>query len=35
LSYQEIALRLGVSLSSIEKYMAKAIRHCYQISLEP
>jgi RNA polymerase sigma factor (sigma-70 family) len=28
LSYPEIAQRLGVSLSSVEKYMAGAIRHC-------
>lgn len=34
LSYQDIAIRLDVSLSSVEKYMAKAIRHCYQISHE-
>lgn len=29
LSYAEIAERLGVSLSSVEKYMAAAVRHCY------
>ena len=28
LSYPEIATRLGVSLSSVEKYMATAVRHC-------
>lgn len=28
LGYGEIAERLGVSLSSVEKYMASAIRHC-------
>lgn len=28
LSYPEIAGRLGVSLSSVEKYMASALRHC-------
>ncbi|WP_326542075.1 sigma-70 family RNA polymerase sigma factor [Pseudorhodoferax sp.] len=28
LSYPEIAARLGVCLSSVEKYMATAIRHC-------
>lgn len=28
LTYTEIAYRLGVSLSSVEKYMASAIRHC-------
>ncbi|EMP7213485.1 MULTISPECIES: sigma-70 family RNA polymerase sigma factor [Pseudomonas] len=29
LGYKEIAIRLGVSLSSVEKYMATAIRHCF------
>ncbi|WLH87924.1 sigma-70 family RNA polymerase sigma factor [Pseudomonas sp. FP453] len=29
LSYKEIAVRLAVSLGSVEKYMACAIRHCY------
>ncbi|WP_178106819.1 sigma-70 family RNA polymerase sigma factor [Pseudomonas mangiferae] len=29
LGYREIAQRLAVSLSSVEKYMATAIRHCY------
>ena len=29
LGYKEIALQLGVSLRSVESYMAKAIRHCY------
>lgn len=29
LGYKEIAERLGVSLSSVEKYMATAIRHCF------
>lgn len=29
LGYREIADRLSVSLSSVEKYMATAIRHCY------
>lgn len=29
LGYKEIAARLGISLSSVEKYMAIAIRHCY------
>ena len=29
LSYKEIAERLAISLSSVEKYMASAIRHCY------
>eukprot|EP01032_Pedospumella_encystans_P036726 gene36726-41568_t len=28
LGYNEIARQLGVSLSSVEKYMATAIRHC-------
>ncbi|MGK9608215.1 sigma factor-like helix-turn-helix DNA-binding protein, partial [Salmonella enterica subsp. enterica] len=29
LGYQAIAGRLGVSVSSVEKYMATAIRHCF------
>lgn len=29
LSYKEIAQRLCTSLRSVEKYMARAIRHCY------
>lgn len=29
LSYKDIAIRLDVSLASVEKYMASAIRHCY------
>lgn len=29
LGYKEIAVQLGVSLRSVESYMAKAIRHCY------
>lgn len=29
LPYAEIAERLGVSLSSVKQYMARAIRHCY------
>ncbi|MNU05701.1 putative RNA polymerase sigma factor FecI [compost metagenome] len=29
LGYKEIAAQLGVSLRSVESYMAKAIRHCY------
>jgi len=29
LTYPRIAERLGVSLSSVEKYMASALRHCY------
>lgn len=32
LAYAEIAERLGVCLSSVEKYMATAIRHCYLAS---
>lgn len=35
MSYQDIAQHLGVSLSSVEKYMANAIRHCYLARLEP
>lgn len=30
MTYPEIAAQLGVSLSSVEKYMATAIRHCYE-----
>jgi RNA polymerase sigma-70 factor (ECF subfamily) len=29
LGYKDISERLGVSLGSVEKYMACAIRHCY------
>ncbi|MDD0972992.1 sigma-70 family RNA polymerase sigma factor [Pseudomonas fontis] len=29
LGHKEIAMRLGVSLRSVEKYMVSAIRHCY------
>ncbi len=32
-SYPAIARRLGVSLSTVEKDMATALRHCYQILL--
>lgn len=28
--YRDIATQLGTSLSSVEKYMATAMRHCYQ-----
>ena len=28
LPYAEIAQRLGVSLSSVKQYMARALRHC-------
>lgn len=31
LTYKEVAARLGVSLSSVEKYMAAAFAHCYRI----
>lgn len=31
LGYNEIAQQLGVSLSSVEKYMATAIRHCLSL----
>ncbi len=34
LTYPEIADRLGVSLSSVEKYMAKAYRHCLTLSFD-
>ncbi|MNJ28720.1 putative RNA polymerase sigma factor FecI [compost metagenome] len=33
LGYKEIAVQLGVSLRSVESYMAKAIRHCYLATL--
>lgn len=32
LTYPQIAAQLGVSLSSVEKYMATAIRHCLAVS---
>ena len=34
LTYSEIALKLGVSVSSVKKYMAKAIEHCLLFRLE-
>lgn len=34
LSYGEIALRLGVSVSSVKKYMARATEHCLVLMLE-
>jgi RNA polymerase sigma factor (sigma-70 family) len=34
LGYADIALRLGVSVSSVKKYMAKATEHCLLFSLE-
>ncbi len=33
LSYPAIAAQLGVSLSTVEKDMALALRHCYQVML--
>jgi RNA polymerase sigma factor (sigma-70 family) len=33
LTYKEIAARLGVSVASVEKYMAAAVRHCYLAQL--
>ena len=33
LNYMEIAQRLEVSLSSVEKYMAKAYRHCLAVRM--
>lgn len=33
-SYPDIARHLGVSLPSVEKYMATAIRHCYHMRLK-
>jgi RNA polymerase sigma factor (sigma-70 family) len=35
LSYPQIAVQLGVSLSSVEKYMAAAIRHCLAVVHAP
>ena len=34
LTYPEIAKRLGVRLSSVEKYMARAYRHCLAMQRE-
>ncbi|HAT4519757.1 MULTISPECIES: ferric citrate uptake sigma factor FecI [Serratia] len=34
LGYVDIAARLGVSVSSVKKYMAKATEHCLLFSLE-
>lgn len=34
LTYGEIALKLGISVSSVKKYMAKAIEHCLLFRLE-
>lgn len=34
LGYADIAVRLGVSVSSVKKYMAKATEHCLLFSLE-
>ena len=34
LKYSEIALKLGVSVSSVKKYVAKAIEHCLLFRLE-
>ncbi len=34
LGYADIAVRLGVSISSVKKYMAKATEHCLLFSLE-
>jgi RNA polymerase sigma-70 factor (ECF subfamily) len=34
LGYQEIADRLGVSVSSVKKYMARAIEQCLLLALE-
>lgn len=34
LGYAEIARQLGVSLGSVEKYMATALRHCLQFRLQ-
>ncbi|WP_437881411.1 sigma-70 family RNA polymerase sigma factor [Pseudomonas sp. LRF_L74] len=34
LGYKDIAAQMGISLSSVEKYMAQAIRHCYLARLD-
>ncbi|MBS0848349.1 ferric citrate uptake sigma factor FecI [Citrobacter sp. JGM124] len=34
LGYREIALKLGVSVSSVKKYVAKAVEHCLLFRLE-
>ena len=34
LSCPRIAERLGVSLSTVERDLAKALRHCYQLTFE-
>lgn len=34
MAYKDIALRLGVSVSSVKKYVAKAIEHCLLFRLE-
>lgn len=33
LTYKEIAQQLNVSLSSVEKYMASAIKHCFKLQM--
>jgi RNA polymerase sigma-70 factor (ECF subfamily) len=34
LSYAQIAERLGVTVSSVQKYMTRAIVACYQVAYE-
>lgn len=34
LTYKDIALKLGVSVSSVKKYVAKAVEHCLLFRLE-
>lgn len=34
LTYSDIALKLGVSVSSVKKYVAKAVEHCLLFRLE-
>ena len=34
LTYSEIAHKLGVSISSVKKYVAKAVEHCLLFRLE-
>ena len=34
MGYREIAEQLGVSVSSVEKYIARALQHCLMVALE-
>ena len=35
LTCPRIAERLGVSVSTVERYLAKALQHCYRLTFEP